>query len=200
MAELTTEEALAGSETAHLARDQAIGERDELAAAAAVVREELAVARAHADQLREQVATLQQETAELTRARTELAEQLAQQRQRTESAERHAIRTAAQAEQLSTELTTARGQLEHWQAQAAEHRAELAGVRSELAAAHAAAQTDKDHAAQRLADQQTHYEQLISELRTLHTSVSPTDDPAADHGHTVHRQRSPGSSRSKRTS
>lgn len=73
-------------------------------------------------------------------------------------------------------------------------------MRSELAAAHAAAQTDKDYAAQRLADQQTHYEQLISELRTPHTSVSPTDDPAADQQHTVHHQRSPGSSRSKRTS
>lgn len=177
MAELAAEEALAESETAQLARDQAISERDERCAAAALVREELEATRAQVDQLREQVATLQQETAELARARTELAGQLAteqdataQQRQRTETAERHAIRTAAQLEQLSTELTTARGQLEHWQAQATEHRAELAGVRSELNAAHVAAQIEKDHAAQRLADQQAHYEQLISELRTPRTS------------------------------
>ena len=175
MAELAAEEALAESETAHLARDQAIGERDKHSVAAAVVRDELADARAQADELREQVATLQQDISELTRARTELARQLAteqevtrQQRQRAESAERHAIRTAAQVEQLSTELTTARGQLEHWQAQAADLGAELAGVRSELAAAHVAAQTEHDHAAQRLADQQAHYEQLISALRIPH--------------------------------
>lgn len=184
MAELAAEEALAESETAHLARNQAIDERDEHSAAAALAREELELARAQADQLREQVAALQQKTAELTRARTELARQLAteqeatqQQRQRAESAERHAIRTAAQVEQLSTELTTARGQLEHWQAQAADVRAELAGVRSELSAAHVAAQTEKDHATQRLADQQAHYEELISELRTPRTSPPPPQAP-----------------------
>ncbi len=166
MAELAAEEALAELETAHLARDQAISERDELAAAAAVVRAELEATRTQVDQLREQVATLQQDTAELTRARTELTGHLAQQRQQTESAERHGIRAAAQAEQLSTELATARGQLEHWQAQAADLRAELAGVRSQLTATSTAAQTEKDHAAQRLADQQAHYEELIIELRT----------------------------------
>jgi chromosome segregation ATPase len=88
-----------------------------------------------------------------------------QQRQRAESAAGQAIRASAQTEQLSTELTTARAQVQHWQAQAAEHRAELARVRSELSAANATAQTEKDHAARRLADQQTHYEELINELR-----------------------------------
>ena len=174
MAELSAEEALAEAETAHLTRDQAIGERDELAATAALAREELEAARAQTDQLHTQVATLQQDTAELASARTELTGQLAQQRQRAESAERDAIRTAGQAEHLSTELATAREQLEYWQAQAADLRAELAGVRSELTATATAAQTEKDHAVQRLADQQAHYDEMITELRTqIHQPTTP---------------------------
>jgi chromosome segregation ATPase len=173
LAEAAAEEALTDLETAQRARAQAIGERDELAAAAAVLRDEVEAARAQVDQLREQLTTLQQQAAQLTSERTELTRQLdaeraavEQQRQRAESAERHAIRAATQAEQLSTELTTARGHLEHWQTHAADVRAELAGVHSELTAAHTAAQIEKNHAAQRLADQQAHYEELINELRT----------------------------------
>ncbi|MGH3823689.1 MAG: hypothetical protein ACRDRA_12810, partial [Pseudonocardiaceae bacterium] len=198
--------ALAEVETAHAARDQAIGERDELTAAAAVLREELRASRAQADQLREQVATLQHHTAELTSARTELTKQLdteraanEQQRQRAETAEHRAIRASAQAEQLATELSTARAHLEHWQTHTADLRAELAGVYSELTALKATAQTEKDHAAQRLADQQTHYEELITELRARLPHPTPpvtaTHDPAGPQqlgtGHGQH-QRSSG--------
>jgi chromosome segregation ATPase len=172
VAETAAEEALTEVETAQLARDQAIGERDELTAVAAVLRTELQTSRAQADQLRKQVTDLQREASELTSAQNKLNRQLQaervaseQRRQRAESAEREAIRAAAQAEQLSIELSTARAQLEHWQTQAAEMRAELAGMRSNLGAAKAAAQIEKDHAAQRLADRQTHYEELINELR-----------------------------------
>jgi uncharacterized sporulation protein YeaH/YhbH (DUF444 family) len=104
-----------------------------------------------------------------------------QQRQRAESAERDAIRAGAQAEGLSTELSTARTQLEHWQTQTADVRAELAGVCSELSATKAVAQSEKDHATQRLSDQRSHYEELINELRArlpqppTHKAISRDD-------------------------
>jgi chromosome segregation ATPase len=133
---------------------------------------ELTAAQTQLDQLREQAAALRQEIADLTAARAELAEVLAaererteQQRQRAETAEQQMIRATSHIEHLSGELTEARTQVECWQAQAAEHRAELAGLRSELTAAHAAMETEKHHSTQRLADQQEHYEQLLTEFR-----------------------------------
>jgi chorismate mutase len=157
VAEVAAEEALAEVETA----------------AAVVMREELAAARTEIDRLGGQVTALDHEVdhevVKLTTERAELTAQLAAERA-AETAERHAIRDAARAEQLATELTTARAQLEHWQAQAGDVRA---GVCSELAAANVAVQTEKDHAAQRLADQQARYEELINELRVrLHQSTN----------------------------
>lgn len=173
LAEAVAEEALADVETAYLARDQAISERDELATAAAILREELQASREQADQLREQAAALQHQATELTRQLDAQRTLSQQQHQRAESAERHAIRATAQAEQLSTDLSTARAQREHWQAQTADVRAELAGVCSQLSAAQTAAQIEKDHADQRLADQQTHYDELISELRARLSQPQP---------------------------
>lgn len=106
---------------------------------------------------------------EWQRAARELAEQrvhTAEQLRRAEGAEQQAGRAAGQIEHLSGELATARGQVEHWQAQAAEYRAELAGIRSELTATHAVIEAERNHGAQRLADQQARYDDLVTELRT----------------------------------
>jgi chromosome segregation ATPase len=76
MAEAAAEEALAEAEATRLAWTQAIGERDELATAAAALREELQTSRTQADQLRKQVDALQHDAAELTTARAELTRRL----------------------------------------------------------------------------------------------------------------------------
>jgi chromosome segregation ATPase len=144
-AEEIAEKALADLEEAHEQRDQAIRERDDLVAEADRVNQEW------------------------QRAAGWLAEERAhtgEQRRRVEAAEQQVSRAAGRIEYLSSELAMARGQVEHWQVQAGEHRAELAGVRSELIAAHAALEAEHNYGAQRLADQQARYEDLITELRT----------------------------------
>jgi predicted DNA binding protein len=95
---------LAELETARQTRDQAISERDKLAAAWTELAAQLA-----AEQ-----------------------EQVGQQRRRAEAAEQQLIHTASHIEHLTTELTTTQEQVKRWQAQAAEHRAELADAPPEL--------------------------------------------------------------------
>ncbi|MGH3684464.1 MAG: hypothetical protein ACRDSM_05285 [Pseudonocardiaceae bacterium] len=97
--------------------------------------------------------------AELIDHLTAERERAEEQRQRVQAAEQHAAQATSHIEHLSHELTTARGQAEHWQAQASEHRAELA-------ATHATIDAERHHTTQRLADQQTRYDELITTLRT----------------------------------
>jgi chromosome segregation ATPase len=158
-AEEIAEKALADLEEAHEQRDQAIRERDA------------------------RVAEIERVSQEGQRAARELAQQrvhTAEQLRRAEAAEQQAGRAAGQIEHLSGELATARGQVEHWQAQAAEYRAELAGIRSELTATHAAIEAERSHGAQRLADQQARYDDLVTELRTqLRDAGRPQQRPRA---------------------
>jgi uncharacterized phage infection (PIP) family protein YhgE len=95
---------------------------------------------------------------------------------RAEAAEQQ----AGQVQHLASELTTTQEQAKRWQAQTAERRAELAGVRSELTTTHAAIEAERNHGAQRLADQQARYEDLITELRTqLREAGRPPQQPRA---------------------
>lgn len=156
-AEESAEQALADLEEAQEQREQAIRERDDLAAETDRVTQEW----------QRSAQRLDATAAELAAAGDQLT-----------ATQRQVSQAAGQIEHLSGELATARGQVEHWQAQAAEHRAELAGVRSELSAAHAAIEAERNHGAQRLADQQARYEDLITELRTQLRETGRLRQPA----------------------
>ncbi|MGH3899352.1 MAG: hypothetical protein ACRDTA_14145 [Pseudonocardiaceae bacterium] len=166
VAEIAAEEALTELEAAEHVRDQALGERDELAAALAHTRQERESALTRIQTLQAEASWAREHLAEAAAIQAELIEQLTaerdraeEQRQRAQDAEQQAAQATSHVEHLSHELTTARGQAEHWQAQASEHRAELA-------AAHATVDAERHHTAQRLADQQTRYDELITTLRT----------------------------------
>ncbi|MGH3766022.1 MAG: hypothetical protein ACRDTX_12875 [Pseudonocardiaceae bacterium] len=166
VAEIAAEEALAELEAAEHVRDQALGERDELAVTVAHAREERESALTRVQTLQAEASRAREHLAEAAASRAELIDQLTaqreradEQRQRAQAAEQQAAQATSHIEHLSHELTTARGQVEHWQAQASEHRAELA-------AAHATIDAERHHTAQRLADQQTRYDELIVTLRT----------------------------------
>ncbi|MGH3589503.1 MAG: hypothetical protein ACRDRF_00495 [Pseudonocardiaceae bacterium] len=166
VAEIAAEEALTELEAAEHVRDQVLGERDELAGALAHTREERDAALARVQTLQAETSLAREHLAEAAATQAELIDQLTaereqteQQRQRAQAAQQQATQAANHIEHLSHELTTARGQAEHWQAQASEHRAELA-------AAHATIDAERHHTAQRLADQQSRHDELISTLRT----------------------------------
>ncbi|MGH3711251.1 MAG: hypothetical protein ACRDRQ_24795 [Pseudonocardiaceae bacterium] len=166
VAEIDAAEALTELEAAEHARDQALGERDELAAALAQSREERDSALARVQTLQAEASRAREHLAEAAATQAELIDQLTAERQRVEQlrqraqdTEQQAVQAVGHVEHLSRELTTARAQAEHWQARASEHRAELA-------AAHATIDAERHHTAQRLADQQTRYDELITTLRT----------------------------------
>ncbi|MGH3981792.1 MAG: hypothetical protein ACRDST_03640 [Pseudonocardiaceae bacterium] len=166
VAEIAAEEALTELEAAEHTRDQALGERDELAAALVRTREEHESARTRIQTLQAEASRAREHLAEAAATQAELIDQLTaereraeEQRQRAQAAEQQAAQATSHIEHLPHELTTARGQAEHWQARASEHRAELA-------AAHATIDAERHHTAQRLADQQTRYDELITTLRT----------------------------------